>query len=159
IDQIVQTRGEAAVPALLEALRGQDGRLKWAALRSLVTLGAKAKSAVPVLVKELERGVKEQDLGAPGPLREALAAIGPPAVSERMKLLKSENRVLRAEAAAALSEMKPRPAEAVPALLALLKTSDDDARESAREALGRIAPTIVPVVWEMITDHDPRLRA
>ena len=54
-----------AVPALLDALRDPDMRIRWFAIESLALIGPEAKAAVPALIEAL----RSRDVAAAGVLR------------------------------------------------------------------------------------------
>ena len=114
------TRGEAAVPALVEMLRGGDAREQMLAATTLWGMGPRAATAVPDL---------DAVLGAPDPelrLTAAMAfeSMGPAAsaaVPGLVKALSDPDRRVRQAAVKALGSIGPAARAALPALTARLK--------------------------------------
>jgi hypothetical protein len=89
---------------------------------------------------------------------EALAQIGPPAVSDLRAALKSRDPHIRREAAGVLARMGPEAKEAVPDLTRLLDDEDEATRKIAVRALGRIGPdaaAAVPALMRTLLEPKP----
>ncbi len=71
---------------------------------------------------------------------EALAAIGAPALPALFKAVQTGTGERQKMAVAALGEMVPKPKSAIPVLLAVSKTMDNDLRGWVIESLGKIGP-------------------
>ena len=96
--------GPTTIPALTALLRDKDDNVRWAAADALGYQGPKAKTAVPALAELL----KDQNNNAQGAAASALRQIGPAAVPTIVKLLRSEDAEVRAEAARILGGIAPR---------------------------------------------------
>ena len=136
--------GEAAVPAVLELLNGEDPRLRTVALTTLWGMGEKAKAAVPTLAGALEDSDPEIRLGA----AMALANMGPAAEGAVPALIKSlgdgDNRV-RQVAVKALGNIGPGAREAVPVISRAVKRGAwPEAEEAIRKIQGRVEETPSP---------------
>ena len=112
-----------AAAALAEAAMDDDGRVRDAAVKALIELGAEAKAAVPVLVKRLNNK-KRLDYWK---TRYALAALGKltpvanEAIPEIAKLLNDTS--LRGDAFAALIDLGPAAQPLLPQLVAIERES------------------------------------
>ncbi len=122
--------GPSAVPALIEALNGDDERVRSAAAVALGQIGPDAKDAVPALRAALGPGLLGQNSAR------ALGRIGPHGMPALIDALKNGSE----HAALALGEIGPDAREAVPALLAAIKSGQEDVSRSAAEALRKIDP-------------------
>jgi HEAT repeat protein len=174
-------RAEAAIPDLIEAM--EDHRLLRPAALALGRIGPKA---VPGLIKafaeatSLFSGLTTPEEEAAG---DALARIGAPAVPKLILALRDERPNFRPKVAAVLGRIGPEAAEAIPALVAMMKEkdlkislesvvvrppnaadpgikvpvvlikSDSDCRESAASALAAIGPKAVPALAEALNDR------
>jgi HEAT repeat protein len=185
---LVEGKAEA-VPVCAWVLRtAPEAEARWRAADALGQIGADARAAGPELVAALSdpdhlvRGVAVRAAGALAPdLAGAVpqlvrlfpdvnairavsrfGAAGRPAVGPLTELLKSEDPVLRRQAARALGKLGPISLPAVGELVRLLR-SDPDAlvREHAAEALGDIGPEAaagVPALVGALKDPVPRVR-
>ena len=136
--------GEAAVPAVLGLLNGEDRRLRTVALTTLWGMGEKAKAAVPTLAGALEDLDPEIRLGA----AMALANMGPAAEGAVPALIKSlgdgDNRV-RQVAVKALGNIGPGARDAVPVISRAVKRGPwPEAEEAIRKIQGRVEETPSP---------------
>jgi HEAT repeat protein len=144
--------GGAAVPSLLEARTADDMRLHRRVAAVLVRIGA---PAAPGLVAALKDKPDEQRIVVP------LVRMGSAAVPALVEALKQEGG--NKEAATVLGLIGPRAADAVPALMEVLKDrhTPADRREAAAFALGRIgtpAADIVPALIAALKDEKPEVR-
>jgi HEAT repeat protein len=158
----------AAVPALVAALEDANVDVRWAANRALGGIGP---AAVPALVDALQH--PEEDvrwhaataLGGIGPaaVPALAAALEDPKESVRLRAaaaLKLIGKDLRGWAPAALRKMDLLGA-AVPALVAILKSSDYRTREIAARTLGDIGPVAddaAPALAEALKDPEEGVR-
>ena len=114
------TQGEAAVPALVEMLRGGDPREQMLAATTLWGMGPRAATAVPDLAAVLALPDPELRLTA----AMAFETIGPAAsaaVPGLVKALSDRDRRVRQAAVKALGSIGPAARAALPALTARLK--------------------------------------
>ncbi|HET7291334.1 MAG TPA: HEAT repeat domain-containing protein [Vicinamibacteria bacterium] len=127
--------GEAAAPALADALRGGDARVRKVVAATLWGMGAKGRAAVPDLAACLGDADYEVRVGA----AMALENMGPaaaPAVPDLVRALKDREGIVRQRAAKALGAIGPAAAEALPALEGAARL--DSVRPAAEEAMARI---------------------
>ena len=134
--------GPAAVPALIEAARNKDARVRAGAIAVLGSMKKLPAEAVPPLAQALaddDPGVRSQAAEAlthpdlarlPAPVAQALPAL--------TKALDDPGSGVRREAARALGKLGPQGAAAVPELGELLEDADAGVRVGAVEALGQI---------------------
>lgn len=123
---------EAMIDRLQERYENETGKMnevKLAAAAGLVELG---EHAVPALVRRLS----DTKIRA-GALALILGRIGEPAVSELAKAIKSDDAVVRKNAAWALGYLKQKP-EIVESLSALLADGDAEVRSAAAWSLGQM---------------------
>jgi len=139
----VAAKGKAAVPALLEILRGEDKEAAKKASLALVKMGKEGVKAVFKHFERLaslghEKGNPDYEekvfLEAKEETAKALAMAGLPAISHLVKLLK-DNVTISLCAAGALEKMG---AAAIPPMVEILKGKDYDARFSAIMIVAKI---------------------
>jgi HEAT repeat protein len=149
---------KAAVPALIEALKVEEGDISDRARDALVKLGA---DAVPGLIKAL----RDRDSPAYGKAIEALAAIGPPTVPALIEALKGDE-ALRLGAFEALREISlrgldPRPTALLPILFEALKDPNPAIRRAAVQNIhctgAKTTPGFLALI-EALKDQDPEVR-
>jgi HEAT repeat protein len=126
------------VPALIQALADQDRFVRWAAARALARIGpVEATAAVPALTGLLS----DDEPGVRQTAASALAGYGPAAKSSSPVLLKSlrsaSDRGTRLAAMQALATIGPG-SEARPVLRDVLKDSDPQVRDAARELMNQL---------------------
>ncbi len=129
-----------AVPALAQATRSEDPKVRTGALTMLRLLGPEATEALPTL-----RSQVHEASGAVGKLA-ALAAIESITCVDD---LNSKDPAARIAAAGALGRLGWRATSALPALIAKLKDPDVKVRTaaaSALRALGQVSGTAVPAL-------------
>lgn len=159
----IGAKAEAAVPALIELLRGIEksrrteisAELSFDACEALGRIGA---PAVPALMKQL----RDQDVDIRKHAVWALWRMGPQAkaaVAVLAEVSRDDNNDLRAFAVAALGKIGPAAGGAVPALIERLQDSDAKMRKSAAYALGSIGPAAKHAVAALIAtlkdEEDP----
>ena len=166
---VLTSIGDAARPALIEALKGDDTGLRVGAAKALGGMGARAKDATPALIENLGHNDEElrsevvetlgligadavgplvKSLGWPEPrLRigsaRSLAAIGPSDASGSALIgrLRNETEVsVRAAILAALPRVGVAQEKFVPLLIAGLRDDRDELRAAAVNALIVIRP-------------------
>jgi len=145
---------------LIAQLKEADPKARTAALQILAQFGVRAKDAVPSVIaalKDTDRGVSFIAVGT-------LGAIGGESADARnalIGLLKSTDGYLQAQSAQALLAMtysgKP-PVEAIPALVAALRSGNRDPTTNAANALGRMGPDAVPALIAASKETNPELR-
>ena len=140
--------GRAAVQALMPQLKHRARVVRLMAARAFGAMGPEAEEAVPHVAELL----KDEDESVRSEAVRALEKIGPaardavPALAEALKHSPS----LREKAARALSAIG---AEALPALVEMLKDRDSEVRLQALTALTRMGPTAeaaAPAVRELL---------
>lgn len=176
----VQHMGKDAVPALVGMLRERDSPLKRrlmgnglefrslgfritaAACRQMraaaacQVLGSDAESAIPALIELSDRAVVGQ--GAAN----ALAAIGPKAMTSLVAELTNRTALHRAGAAIALRQFGTNATSAIPALAMAMEDSDSKVRRSTVETLGAVGTdggdVVVAALTRALGDDDPLVR-
>jgi HEAT repeat protein len=160
-----------AVDLLVGILRGEDESQRLGAADALGSLGPKASAAFPTLL-----GLAEQE--KPGPpggddgraifrLTTALQRVckgdDPRLVAALIRLLKSRDATKRSGAATTLSELRPPPPAAVPALIEALKDETQSVRFSASLTLGRYqgseGKAALPALLDALRDEDEGVRS
>ena len=168
-----------AVPALLDALRDPDMRIRWFAIESLALIGPDAKAAVPALIEALRsrdvaaagalRGVGTFMFGQmdDGPIRliaaEALGRIGPDAKAAIPDLLAGAGRPGFAGALrggpAALGGIGPDAAQAIPEFVRrIVRGQPALVADWSRDALVGIGEASIPALLKVVGDDDPEVR-
>ena len=155
------TMGDAATPALIEALKRPEAR--WRAASVLAHIGAPAKSAVPGLVGALDD--KNPDVRRE--ILHALASIGPDSASAHAVMtsaLEDPDLRVAAMAAYALGRLGQGAKSSVPALRRSLESTDPVLRVSSAWALAHITPTpetarlAVPVLMQGLKNENVAVR-
>jgi HEAT repeat protein len=150
--------GPAAVPALLEALQGENKKVRPMAVLALGKIGTNSEAVLPVLIKVLSDADKEVRAAAV----DAVMEIGPeagaavPAVVSAVTDEASRGWVIYDM----LDKIGPAPKDAVPALVDALKSRNKNVCECAAEALGqmgRAAKDAVPALKELLAGPDARI--
>lgn len=145
--------GPQAVPTLVRALGNED--LRWYAVRSLGSMGADAKGAVPALSDLLvSRDVSESDRRCVG---EALGEIGPEGIAALLRHAESLMGETRIAVAVGLAESKSPPPNVLAALRKLLQDPDPDVREATLDASGKLRARGEPLVPDLVAAlRDPQ---
>jgi len=149
---------KAAAPALIEALKVEEGDISDRARDALVKLGA---DAIPDLIKALG----DRDSLAYGKAIEALAAIGPPTLPALIEALK-DDKDLRLGVLEALREINfqsldPRPTTLLPILFESLKDPNPAIRRAAVQNIrctGAEATQGYLALIEALKDQDAEVR-
>jgi uncharacterized protein (TIGR02996 family) len=146
--------GVADVPALIDALGGEDWDARKSAADALAKIGPAAVEATPAL---LVRALGEQDRWVRESVVRALAQIGPAAVPTLVAGLHDKSELLRRVMAAnVLGEIGLGAVEAVPALVTAL--SDEDIEASVSQALIKIGRGAVPALITALADKNSTVR-
>jgi HEAT repeat protein len=149
--------GAPAVEALIEALQDENGDVRRSATIVLGQIGD--ARAVKPLLAEVKKGRLNFLPDGCGPVVEALAGIGPAAVSTLITALGDVEWRLRQTASVSLGRIGS--SQAVEPLIAILMDKDTSVREAAGAALAQIG---IPAVQNLIIelgnrDVDVRLAA
>jgi HEAT repeat protein len=156
-------RSTDGVPALVNALRDKDPKVRQEAIRAVGQLGTAARAAIPAVIELLNADDGyERVLAA-----EALAyleARSPAAISALVKIMAERDLGLGGQAIAALGRIGPSAEAAVPALTEAVRSTDPAFRIEAALALAQVKPdpqAILPVLVEVFQDrnHPFRVRA
>ncbi len=140
--------GGKAIPALERALEDQDREVRYAAVRALELIGPEAKPA-------LEKALRDKDVGVCHAAAVALGEMGPEAVPALEEALSDENVYVRYAATRGLGFVGP---EAIPALEQALMDEHDAVRSGAVSGLGQIGPQAIPALEQARTDEDEVVR-
>jgi HEAT repeat protein len=122
---------EEVVPLLVAALRHTDPDVRRAAARSLGQVGSPATAL-------LKPALSDSDAEVCRTAVEALGWMGPAAVPELTDALKNESPAARRAAARALGRLGPAAESAEAALIEALRDADEQVRQSAAGALGKV---------------------
>jgi HEAT repeat protein len=148
--------GRPAVPTLVELLAEWEAEAnRLTALRILGQFGPSAGDAAPALADILAN----DDTAFRQAAAETLARIGSaaaPVVPALIRALSDWSPPVRQHAALTLGAVGAPAAHAVPTLLGLLSDYDDGAREAAVTALAGIGEPAVPLVAQVLQEHDLR---
>ena len=151
--------GDAARPALIEALKANDTGLRLGAAKALGEMGAHSRDAIPGLIENL--GHADEELR--GEVIETLARIGKDAVTPLSKSLAWPDPKLRSGSARALAAIGADAAPAGPALLALLQSEKENAvRAALLTAMPRIGlpqEQIVPPLVKAFRNGDAEIQS
>jgi HEAT repeat protein len=158
--QALARQGPAAVPALVEVLRGPDPEQRREAIWVLGDIGAGAGGATAALVEALRDPTRFRYGGALAECaRSALARIGPPAraavpaLREEFEGGDAERRFYAAEALVKITGAVKR---YLPVLIEYLSSPNIHVRRDATEALGQIGPAAkaaVPALIRVLKDR------
>ena len=129
--------GQAAVPELIGALGGGENAARFAG-RALAQIGSAAGPAVPALMRVLRGETLPVYSSAYSSAVQALAAIGPAAAPEVVKLVGGPDERVRRRAVGVFKKLGHRGAGAVPELADFLGRPDPALRAAAAEALSHI---------------------
>jgi HEAT repeat protein len=142
--EVLESLGPPAAPAaaaVVKALTDPNRFVRWAAARTLATIGVvEVETAVPALARMLADADKDLRLAA----ATTLGVYGPTARAAVPALIQAMNggdSALRAAALLALEQVGPAAEPAIPAISAALNDRDARVRQSAARLLGRFGPT------------------
>ena len=171
---VLGAHGKTAIPALVDALKDDDGDVRIHAFNAICHFGATAEPAVPAPSRSKGKDTIDHfEAAAPAPLGEAARPVVPvlmkmfpkldkdaalavtrtlaeidPAGTECLSalstLLRSPDSPLRKEICATLGYMGPAASALVPCLIGIAKTGHDESQVAAITALGRIGPARPP---------------
>ncbi len=151
--------GEAARPALIEALTANDTGLRLGAAKALGGMAGSAREAIPALIENL--GHSDEELRSE--VVETLGLIGADAVAPLEKSIASSDAKVRGGSARALAVIGPAALQAGAALLAQLKgEKEPDVRAAILGALPRVGlpqEKVVPPLAQAFRDGDERIRS
>jgi HEAT repeat protein len=122
---------KAAVPALVEVLKGPNNNLYVFALTN--TLGTIGAASVPPLAELLNN--KDTDPRILYPVIQALGRVGPEGAEPLIKAMDHENVNIRSQVVMSIGQMGPGAKAAVPKLAELAKGGDANLRNNAINAL------------------------
>ena len=147
--------GIEAVPALTRAAETIDKTSRWRAVQGLKRIGPPARTALPVLIRNLKTDL----WSLRSEITDSLAKIdqeGTTAIPALKMMLLDENAYVRKSAAAGLRSYPTHAKTVVPALIAALKDKSPGVRAAAILSLGRIgtpATRIVPALLPLLKDR------
>ena len=149
---------EDALPVAkqIELLKSNDAKVRWKAIKTLRTMGPRAKGAVGALAETLG----DKSSGIRLAAASALGNIGPTAVGATGALvaaLKDEKYYVRWNAASALAKIGPGAGKAIVALIEALKDDNIRVRRYAAKALAAIGkPTreVIASLEKMLKDKE-----
>jgi HEAT repeat protein len=150
----------AAVPALVEARRGRDPRVRKAAVQLLGLVTPPSPEAIAALIQALKDPALEVQKGA----AQSLSDTGPAAVSAvpaLMEALKSPHVDLRRAVPEAIDSIAPGSPQLMSALLLGLKDTDPEVQKQVASLVGVKGPAareLVPALLEGIRSPDAKVR-
>jgi predicted Zn finger-like uncharacterized protein len=150
----------SAVPALIEAIKDQDGDVRGLAVLTLGVIGKDAAAAVHPLIRALDQG----DVALRWEIAFALGDIGDaarPALRALTQALNERDNTVRVFAAEAIYKIEHRPSDVVPTLVSVLKDRDGTVRARAAKALGNMGEQARPALPDLnaaLKDANPSLR-
>ena len=151
--------GDAARPALIEALKANDTGMRLGAAKALGGMGARSRDAIPALIENL--GHADEELRSE--VIETLALIGKDAVVPLSKSLGWPDARLRSGSARALGTVGTPAAEAGPALLAQLQQEKENTvRAAILTALPRVGlpqEQVVPPLVKALRNADKEIES
>ncbi len=162
--QALVRQGRAAVPALVEALRGPDPEHRRHAIWVLRDIGPRAAGATPALVEALRDDAPVYGSSIPDCARDALRRIGPAAraaVPALKRDLRAADAHTRFTAAKALVRITGRTGPYLPFILELLAAPDWEVRREAflcLEEIGPAAGAAVPRLLQILRDPADELQ-
>lgn len=150
-----EKHAEAKLGDLMLRLDSENYAAQQDAALELGRIGARARPAVPLLIKGLESEGRFPKLDAAW----ALGRIGDPrAVESLRKLLKNERDDMRWSAASALGDLGTVALSAVPDLIITASSQSydryPDSIKAASKALSKIGPPAIPLLLEALEDED-----
>lgn len=159
-------KGEAAIPALVEALKDSETKVRYHSLSALSDLMYNAEppdlGAIVPAVTEL---LKDADSGTRWHAAHLLGQIGPrasAAVPLLIEVLSDEDETVRSYAAYAIGKIGADSKVAGPPLIKLLKDRAANVRESAANTLAKVDPgsanVVVPSLVEDLKHENPEFR-
>jgi HEAT repeat protein len=151
--------GDAARPALIEALKSNDTGVRFGATKALGGMGAQSRDAIPALIENL--GHADEDLR--NEVIGTLALIGGDAVAPLSKSLSWPDPKLRSGSARVLAAIGAAAADAGPALLAQLQNEKENAVRAAMLAVlprvGLPQEQVVPPLMKALRSNDAEIQS
>ena len=149
-------KGEAAIPALIDALKDPDSRVRYHSLSALTNfMSAAERPDLGPIIPTVTELLQDAYSGTRWHAALLLGQIGPrsrTAVPLLTQALEDNDATVRGYAAYALGAIGPESRDAVPSLLKLLQDANADVREPAAKALAKIdassARVVVPTLSE-----------
>lgn len=162
-DKRIKSDAKPAIPILIELLRDQDEYIRASAAEALSRIGAEPKVIVPLLIELLgdsSENVRYSAVNAIGEVGPE-AAVAAPALVELIK--RHDEVVRRGGIANTLKEIKADGQLVVPALISLLKDSNQETyyRSSIIETLAEVGPEAkqaIPILIESLNDKENVIR-
>ncbi len=160
IPNVLGKIGATSVPALIQALKDEDARVRSGAAFALTNIGAEAIEAIPALIEAL----KDQDRDVRQSASTALFAIGRVAkddIPKLIEILKTGDKEARFSAARVLVKIDPGIEEAISVLVQALEGKDQVVRHVAIYTLSKIErpdpayKKAVPSLIRIFLDNDP----
>lgn len=152
-----QSTGERAVPAMTDALKHSDSKVRVAAAKMLAEIGPVAKPAVPNLLNQaLHDPVLYAGTTAGGALSQIDLGAARQVMTAYLPGLHDKDVQTRRKACAMLESLGPVARPAVPALSRTLDDAHETVRMHAVGALGEIgipASQVIPALMKAL--HDP----
>ena len=149
-------RGEAAISALIEALKDPESNVRYYSLSALSTLMYNATPPdLGAIIPTLTELLKDAHSGTRWQAALLLGKIGPrsrAAIPLLTRILTDGDDTTRGYAAYALGQIGPESTVAAPELLKLLKDPVANVRESAATALGKVDPGSARVVIAALSE-------
>ncbi len=150
--------GTEDIPALVDALKAPEAKVRIKAADDLGLIGWRARSAAPILMKMCEDADPYIRISAARAVDLVGGEVAFP-VSVLGDILKNENAEVRRAAATALGDLEADGKGAVTPLQEALRDPDSGVRWMAAEALGRIGPDAAPAVSALAEAlRDPAVR-
>lgn len=149
--------GESAMPGLIPLLEDKNSRVRHAAAYALGEIGPPAAPAVPALIRRLG----DEDPNVRASTLSTLGRIGPIAGPMVLKMVEENRGEARRAAAMALAALQPRKQLALPALVGMSHDSDPESRRAAIEAMASLhvaQPEAISVYLNGLNDADSRVR-
>ena len=150
-DSSVDDEGKRSIDDLIAELGGSDEARAFAALRSLVKVGA---DAVPALAQALRSSSFVLRFRA----ARALSSAGEKALPALIAALKEKDAVVRYLAVEALKEMGPQASSAMAVLAQALEDSSEEVRRKAALGLSGLGEAAAPELRKCLESKNPSTR-
>ncbi len=152
-------RDQTAQGELARLIGDQDESVSLSALKAIPRLPEESDVLWRSVTGRIRQGSSAQRSAAIGSLDRLTRS-----VDKRkrilLELIGSDDWAVRAEACRALGEMGGQAKDAVPQLLKLLRSADDEqAARRALQQIGTAGPEAVPLLRELLRERNPRRRA
>ncbi len=144
--------GLAAIPALMELIQHEEGKVSLVAGSMLGQSGLQAEATIPTLVELLRNKAWRVQSAAVHALSE-MGVAAKAAVPSITALLQNGRPDVRRTAVKALVMIAPDADGLIPAITDLLSSASDQiTQETAVGILGRIGPTAIPTLLELLSN-------